>query len=160
MSGFYDSISSEFKYSQNKYVEFSDASANVSSISLGVAKGISESVRLSGGLYLDNAKAKLPSFDYQTLSVSGEIKMHVPLIQGHIKISLVNTLRDYGDLDELFLKKRKDNTRNIGLTLIPYNVKVYGLYPSINISHEKIRSNIKINSYSGTQFNIGLKKRY
>ena len=160
INGFYDSISSEFKYSQNKYVEFSDASANVSSISLGVAKGISESVRLSGGLYLDNAEAKSPSFDYQTLSVSGEIKMHVPLIKSHIKISLANTLRGYGDLDELFLKKRKDNTRNIGMTLMPYNIKVYGLYPSLNITHEKIRSNIKINSYSGAQFNIGLKKRF
>jgi len=160
LSGLYDSINSEFKYSQNKYVEFSDASAHVASMTMGVAKGISETVRLSSGLYIDNAEAKSPSFNYRTLSVNGEIKMHAPMIKSHIKISATNMLRNYGGLDELFLKKRKDIANNIGITLMPYSITVYGLHPSVDILYERIKSNIKINSYSRTKFNVSLKKRF
>lgn len=160
ITGLYDSMRSELKYSKNKYVDFSDANANVTSISIGVAKGISDSVRLSGGLYYDKADANSKSFDYETLSMNSEVKMHVPLIKSFLKLSAAKTVRKYGDLNELFIVKRKDKTHNFGITLMPYKIKIYGLYPSANVSYEEINSNIKINSFSGSKFNIGLKKRF
>lgn len=160
MIGFYDVINSELKYSKSKYVEFADASGDTASFGLGLSKGITQSLQLYGSLYYDNTQAKIKSYDYQTLSSSVGIKIYAPIIQSYLKLAYSGTLRKYGDLDELFIIKRSDINNTIGATLMPYNIKMYGLYPALNIEYKKVKSNIAVNSFDTTKINLTLNKKF
>jgi hypothetical protein len=159
--GYYlNSIEGVLKHSINTYPESMMASGYSNSILASIQRVIDQNLSLTGNIYYDDANAGAKSFEYQTSMLGVDAKIHTPSIHSYVKISLSKTLRKYKGIDELFIKKRKDESKYYSIVVEPYKFKVAGLFPYFEISKEELNSNISINSFENQRVNFGLKKRY
>lgn len=145
---------------KNIYPVFSFADGQSISLSTSATSTVKEDMQIGGNLYLDRTETKLRSQGFNTLTGTVFSRVLAPSILSTVTISLTKSRRTYNGIDELFLLRRHDMRDVISTSIQPNNLKVFGLYPALEIGTERSTSNIKINSFKRTFLNLALKKNF
>lgn len=160
ISALFNKVEGEVKYSTNSFTYFPIANGSTNSINVAASTNLSDKAQLSLGIYLDKNFAKKDFLQYITNAYSVSLKVFTPIISSNTQLSFSESTRRFHGVDDLFLIKRKDNGKTLSVKIQPYSVRVYGLYPAIEISSESTKSNIPINSFRKKIFNFTLSKNY
>jgi len=160
LNSFFSQYELEAKVGRNNYPDFSYVNGSLRSIAASAAKNITNSLQVGASLYLDQTNAETQSQAFKTRAVGLYTRFFTPLIRSSTRLNYARTMRDYKTTDELFLVQREDQRELMSLSIQPYNLKIFGLYPSLEIGVEKFRSNISINSYDRNIVNLSFRKNY
>jgi hypothetical protein len=145
---------------KNIYPDFSFADGQSISLSTSATSTVKEGMQIGGNLYLDQTETKLRSQGFNTLTGTVFSRVLAPSILSTVTLSLTKSRRTYNEIDELFLLRRHDMRDVISTSIQPNNLKVFGLYPALEIGTERSTSNIKINTFKRTFLNLALKKNF
>jgi hypothetical protein len=117
-------------------------------------------MQIGGSLFWDRTETKLRSQGSHTFSGTVFGRLLVPSKASTLTLSLSKARKNYNGIDELFLLQRHDMRDVISASIQPNNLKVFGLFPNLEIGSEKSTSNIKINSFARKFLNFSLKKNF
>ncbi len=145
---------------KNIYPDYSFADGRSTSLTTSATSTVKEGVQIGGILFLDQTKTRLRSQGAHTFSGTVFARLLVPSSTSTLTLSLTKSRKNYNGIDELFLLRRHDMRDVISASIQPNNLKVFGLFPNLEIGSEKSTSNIKINSFERTFLNFSLKKNY
>jgi hypothetical protein len=97
---------------------------------------------------------------YTTVAGTAYARFFTPALKSNTQINVTKSQRLYRGIDELFVVRREDAREAVTVSIQPYSIKIYSLYPSIELGVEESKSNIPISSYRRTFVNVALKKNY
>ena len=145
---------------KNIYPEYSFVDGQTISLSANASKNVREGMQIGGNLYIDETETKLWTQGSNTVAGTVYSRLLVPPIRSTVRLSLTKSSRTYNGIDELFLLRRHDTRDVLSASIQPYSLKVFSLFPSVEIGVENSKSNIAINSFKRTFINFALKKNY
>lgn len=160
LAGYFNQYQLEFKTGKNNYAGFPLMDGTLSSLTFYASKNLENGIQVGGNLHLDKATSITESQVYSTELAGVYARFFMPFISSNTRISFTKTRRTYKGLDELFIIKREDFRENISLSIQPYSIKIFGLYPVAEVGIEKSTSNIPINSFKRAFANFALRKNY
>lgn len=158
--GFFNKFQAELRRSQIQFPGFSLANGDGISANASGSKTVSRHLQLSLGAHIDEHRAQDAAYSYKTHATTVDVRIFAPQIRGNIQITALRSQRNFRQEDALFLLKRADQGTRLSLTYLPYSVKIFDMYPSLQIRHEKTTSSIPINALEKEVFNFSLRKSY
>jgi len=145
---------------KNIYPEYSFVDGQTISLSANGSRNVKEGMQIGGNLYVDETETKLWTQGFNTVAGTVYARLLVPPIRSTVRLSMTKSVRTYNGIDELFLLRRHDTRNSLAASIQPYSLKVFGLFPTVEIGLENSNSNISINAFKRTFLNFALKKNY
>lgn len=160
LSGFLNQYQIEGRLARNDYPDFDSLNGHTWSIATFGAKNITPTLQLGVSTYMDDTSSDFDLQSYRTLCAGMHIRFYLPSIRSNLRITYFQSRRRFGAVDPLFQVRRVDDREFFSVSVQPYALKVFGLYPSIELGFEETKSAIPINSSDKTVFNFRLRKNY
>lgn len=146
--------------SQSKFPDFAYADGQTIFGAASASKMLGSSLQVGANVYLDDMASKTRSLGYETLAAGVYGRFFTPSISSNMRLSYTQSKRRFKQVDELFVVTRQDHRNLVSMSVQPYSIKLFGLYPALEMGLEESKSNIAVNSFERTFFNVLLRKNY
>jgi hypothetical protein len=153
-------ITAELKHSRNYFPEYPWANGSTLSASMAAVQGLSESFQTTMSFYFDQNSATNYSQAYGTSFLAVGIRFFSRHLSARANVNLAQSIRRFEGVDELFLTSREDKRTLASLSVQPYSIRIFSLFPAIELGLETVKSTVPINSFDRQFINFSLRKKY
>lgn len=160
LTGALNQIQIDARVGENQFPDYDYMNGSSRSLSGVFTKNLTDTFQVGVTLHTDDTRSNLRSQSYRTLSAAGWVQVFVPQLSSSAQLGYSITRRKFQAKDEMFLVDRVDERKDISLTIRPYALKFWSLYPALVVGHSEANSNISLYQYTNSYINVSLRKNF